>query len=102
MKPLFNTALILSLSLAACVPMQEKDREKEQSEASALGSKAMQVKTQLINQAPTAAAAVQVKQRGGKLVLTGFADSEAQKRQLEQIARQAAGGQAVVNELQVR
>lgn len=91
---------IMIAALAACTPTQEK--ESGQAEVRELDSLAMQVKTELINQEPMAAAAVQVKQRDGKLYLTGFADSEAKKQQLEQIARQAGGGRTVVNQLEIK
>lgn len=90
------TMALLTL-LTACAPMQDKEREQAD-----LNGVAMQVKTQLINQDPMAAAAVQVEQRGDQLYLTGFADSAAKKKKLEQIARQAAGGRTVVNQLEIK
>lgn len=93
MKP---AAIALAAMLAGCAPVDEKAPTPD------LDSLAMQVKTELINAQPLAAAAVQVQQRDGRIFLTGFADNQTQKQELERIARRAAAGRTVVNELKIK
>lgn len=99
MKRCLRLLTLLSAVLAACAPVDEKPGAPDVKDLSSLP---MQVKTALINADPLAAAAVQVQQRDGQIALTGFVDSEAKKKQLEKVARQAAGSLPVVNELQIK
>ena len=87
---------LLALMLSACVPFQD------QSETPELANLATQIKTRLINEQTLDAAAVQVEQKEGTIYLRGYADSEAKKQRLEQIARDAAGDHPVVNEIEVK
>lgn len=63
---------------------------------------AAEIKAALIEQAPTAAAAVDVDVRKGVIHLKGFADSPAVRDQLESAARDAAKDRTIVNEIEIR
>ena len=90
-----STAL-LALVLSACAPFQEQPETPE------LADLATQIKTRLINEQTMDAAAVQVEHEDGSIYLRGYADSEAKKQRLEQIARDAAGDHPVVNQIEVK
>jgi osmotically-inducible protein OsmY len=87
----------LTLGLISCA-MHEPVNDQPQT----LDTLATRVKTELINQAPLDAAAVEVQQRDGVIYLRGFADSEAKKQRMEAIARQVTGAHRVANQIQVK
>ena len=89
--------IALAVTLSSCV-LREPANEQPQT----LDTLATRVKTELINQTPLDAAAVQVRQQGGVLYLRGFAESEASKQRMEAIARQVAGEHRVVNQIQIK
>ena len=63
---------------------------------------AVRIKASLIAEPGLAGAAIEVKIEGGKVVLSGFVETEAQSRQAVRIARDQKGVSAVVNRLVVK
>ncbi len=87
---------LLVVALAGCGMFNKPDT------TTSLDSSATRIKTQLINQLPLAAAAVNVDQEGDAIYLRGFADDAATKQHIEEIARKTAGEQKIVNQIKVK
>ncbi len=88
---------LLLLGLAGCGMLDKPDATP-----TSLDTVATRIKTQLINQLPLAAAAVNVDQESGVIYLRGFADDAATKKRIETIARKTAGGQKIVNQINIK
>ena len=99
MRRLRNIALALALAplLGSCA-QQETVTDQDVM----LDTLATRIKTEMINQVPTDAAAVEVQQQGGVIYLRGFADSKASRQRMEEIAREASGDRRIVNQIRVK
>lgn len=93
--------LVICTTLSACttIPPQQEPASRAGAEATLIAGR---IKSALIEQAPTAAAAVDVDVREGVIHLRGFADSPAIRSRLEAAARKAAEGRQLINEIEVR
>jgi osmotically-inducible protein OsmY len=70
-------------------------------EAAAAVRAQMSVKTALIDVAEVAAAPIRVQSEHDRVRLSGFVESEAEKRRAGDVARQAVPGLEVINDLRV-
>ncbi len=89
-------ALVVVLGLSGCGLFNKPETP------ASLDTTATRVKTQLINQLPLAAAAINVDQEADVIYLRGFADDAATKQHIEAIARKIVGAQKIVNQIKVK
>lgn len=82
--------------LGGCTLFQDSGQQEQRSDV------ASRIKTRLINEQSLDAAAIQVEQAGDTIVLRGFADDEAKKKRLEDLAREVAGNRQIDNQIKIR
>jgi osmotically-inducible protein OsmY len=98
-RPLLATA-ILAATLAACGGgSQSKESTGEYWDDSMITTK---VKTALIGDKDVSGTSVSVETFKGRVQLSGFVKSQAERRQAETVARGVTGVKDVVNNIQVR
>lgn len=89
--------LIISLVLAGCASLNQEIIPEPKDDAII----ATQIKAGLIDASELDAAAIQVEVDQGKIMLTGFVETDAQKQQAANIAQNIAGS-SIDNQLTVK
>ena len=98
MSDTFMIALLMSL---VCVSCASSDVRKPEQEGAAAVRAQMEVRAALLDEEEVAAAPVRVEYEAGRLRLSGFVESEAEKQRAGEVAKRAVPNVEVVNDLRV-
>lgn len=92
-------AVAVSVSIAACAPMQGRETAGEYVDDTAITAK---IKAELVRDRDLPASQIRVETMRNVVQLSGFVDSAAQKAKAGQVARQTQGVKDVKNDIIVR